>query len=467
MDKNTTGSVKQLWKVSFPMMINYLSMTGMLFADRLFLSWHSTNSLNASVEAGTFAWAFIVAIITLAAMSEVFVAQFNGAKKYHLLGKATWQMIHFSLISALFFYPIAIYGTSLFFTEGSLQWIYFRMLLLFGPLYALISAFGGFYTGQGKTKVMQWLGLIGNAVNVILDPILIFGIDGFVPSMGIQGAAIATGIGTAVQVVIIATMFFRRKNRNQFKTHLISFDKKLFFSTLRIGLPPAIFVALELTAWAAFYHMMAMISPVHILVASLLQSSLILFLFFGMGVEKGAIALAGNFIGAKETHKIKETIISGFKLCAYYSIFMACIFLLFPDLLMNFFLKSDAISNEITDLSLVRNLTRIGFIFIIFHITFENLRWVIAGILTAAGDTLFLMITGAITLVLLLIIPTYFLVVIPKASMLITFIIWVIYSFTTALIFYFRYLTGAWKKKKIISKSKTSTLQSSLSTEKN
>ena len=56
--------------------------------------------------------------------------------------------------------------------------------------------------GVGNTKIVLISGMIGNALNVLLNYLLIFGKYGF-PEMGIQGAAIATVIGNAVIFIIL------------------------------------------------------------------------------------------------------------------------------------------------------------------------------------------------------------------------------------------------------------------------
>ena len=91
MTELKTGSVAELWKVSYPMMVSFFSMMLMVFVDRIFLSWYSTEAFNAATTAGTLAWGFILGLITLASMSEVFVAQYNGAGKFSKIGSPVWQ----------------------------------------------------------------------------------------------------------------------------------------------------------------------------------------------------------------------------------------------------------------------------------------------------------------------------------------------------------------------------------------
>lgn len=454
-----SGNVKELWRVSFPMMVSFMSMMAMIFVDRIFLAYLSTDALNAAVQSGTLAWAFILGWVTLVTMSEVFVAQFNGAKKFKKLGQPVWQMIWVCLFSYIFFMPMAIWGAKWFYggsPETEMQLLYFRYLMFAGPTFALIPAIGGFFIGQGKTRIMQWLAILGNLVNVVLDPIFIFGIDGFFPSMGIVGAAIATTIGEIIQVVILIAIFLKKQNRDEYNTTDIKLRPNLMSKCIRTGIPPAIFVSLEVVAWALFYYLMTLISPSHILVASVVQSILLLFLFFGLGMEKGAIALTGNFIGAGTHDKVFNVLRSSITLVSIYFA-IACLFLIVvPDPLINWFFNNpsaiehgSAVTSAV-DLNEVKQSIRIGLIFLVFYLSFENLRWSINGMLTAAGDTLFLLITGSLSVWMLMILPTYFFVVLPKASIIYAFIIWLIYSALACLFVYLRLLSGSWKKKQLI-----------------
>ncbi len=454
-----TGNVRELWTVSYPMMVSFFSMMLMVFIDRIFLSWYSTESFNAATTAGTLAWGFILAWITLASMSEVFVAQFNGAGKYLKLGSPVWQSIWLTLASYIFYFPLAMWGTGLLYDPLTSpdEYYFFQILMYFGPVFALIPAIGGFYIGRGKTQIMQWIAILGNLVNVILDPILIFGYKDIIPSMGIKGAAIATGIATLVETLFLLYLFTRKQHRTTYGTMKCSFEKNLFFQTIKIGLPPAIFICLELIGWAIFYHLMAQISPIHIFVASVCQTILILFLFFGMGLEKGSIALAGNFIGAGEKIKVATVLRSGLKLATAFASVSSFFLIIYPNPLIDWFLQNPAFLEQginllNIDLIEAKNLIRIGLIFITFYILLENIRWILNGILTAAGDTLFLLTSGAVSVWFLLLLPTYFFIVMPKASISYSFIIWLVYSSATLGIVLVRFIQGKWKLKNLVTK---------------
>lgn len=456
------GSFKELWQLSFPLMISFLSLFVMIFVDRIFLSYYSTATLNAAASAGTFCWSFCLFWTTLASLAEVFVAQYNGAKQYKKLSRPVWQMIWLGLLSFLFFVPMAFFGSNFFYGSPgptNFEYDYFYVTMLFGPANVCLAALTAFFVGQGKTSIIKWLALFGNLINIALDPILIFGIPGIVPSYGISGACIATGIGVISQVVIMFAVFMRKSNRLNFNSFDYRFYWKSFLQCLRIGLPPAFFVFFELLGWSMFYWMMSLIGPTHIFVSSVCQSILILFLFFGLGLEKGSAAVAGNLIGSNKIEKLNNLIKSGFKMILVFSAFILLFFIIYPDILINFFFKNpeafDAKTNGINllsgaSLTHLKSLVRFGLIFTGIHLILENARWLISGILTAAGDTMFLMISGALSVWFFMIVPSYFFILKKSAPIEHAFYIWIAYSTGALLIFLVRFIFGGWRKKALV-----------------
>lgn len=432
------GSVKELWSIAYPLMISYFSLSMMLFVDRLYLAHFSHETLNAATSSGTLTWALYLSWIGVASMAQIFVAQYNGAKRYTKVGSPVWQMIYFSLLSILFFVPLAFIGVKFL---GTLESIYFKWTMFFSPSFVLTAAISAFYIGQGKTKVITYLALLGNGVNILLDPLLIYGVGSIIPSYGIAGAAIATGIGEMVQLAILFAMFVSRKNRLEYGTGDFRFKKEQFLKGIKVGLPSGLFIAFEHLGLAAFYLMMARISPSHILVASVSQSILLLFLFFGYGLEKGVAAVSGNLIGAKLLPEINRLFMSGLKLTAGFSIVLVLALIVYPEPFLALF--------NIEATGEVYQTVRIGMIFTAAFMTLENIRWLISGILTSAGDTLFLMVSGVISVWVFMLLPMYLFVYLPQANIIIAFYIWILYLSVSTIWCFYRYKKGCWKSKSI------------------
>ena len=467
-----SGSLRSLWKISFSLMISFLSATAMMFFDRLFLAYYSTSALTAATSSGTFFWAGCCLWMAVAGIGEVFVAQKNGAKEYAKLGAPVWQMTYLALLSICFFLVLSHFGSLFFYTRGILnidEYTFYRWNNLFAPLLIFFSAFASFYIGQGKTSIIKWLALIGNGINIILDPILIFGVSGWIPSMGIKGAAIATGSGLFVQVFIIAAMFLHQKNRKKFGTNDFRFQPQLFIRCIKIGLPPAIFIFFELLGWTTFYVMMKKISSHHLIVSSIAQTILIFFFFFAMGLEKGAAAIAGNLIGAKKFDEIKKVFRSGITLSLIFALVLTLFLVGFPETIFNWFFKSpqalsfSELNMHITQLPAVKTSVKFAMAILVIYLTFENIRYLIAGILQAAGDTLFTMLAGSFSIWFFLLLPTYFFILKPQANIEKAFYIWLIYSLVSTLLFAFRFFQGEWKKKNLFEKESYSAKISQIS----
>jgi MATE family multidrug resistance protein len=421
------------------------------------LARYSLDALNAAVNAGTLAWAFLGGIGMLTIMSEVFVAQYNGANLKSSIGVPVWQMLWFAIFSVFLFIPLGLWIGPLFFNNSiyaSLQIDYFGYLMIFGVFYPIMMAFSGFYIGIGKTRFLIYLAIAANFVNVIFDWVLIFGIKGVIPEMGIKGAAIATCLGTVFQSIILGGLFFKKKNRIEFGTAKWKFNFSIFKKCLKVGLPPAIFYTLEILGWALFYMMMTTIGEIHITISSICQSIVILLSFFFDGLNRGVAALAGNFIGSKKIDLINKLLKSSLKLLVIF-IVVVSIFLVFDPKLIIDFLIPGSIEKQIflwqtTSGFSFYAVLKICLLCVFVYLFFVGLRWIFAGLLTAAGDTLFLLLAGSFSVWVFLLIPVYFIVVRFSLAVQFAWILAAIYAILLSFIYWMRFKKGKWKEIQLI-----------------
>ncbi len=390
LTRYSEGGIKELWVISFPLMLSTLSMLLTNFVDRIFLTHHSLHALNTSVNASTLAWAFMSGIAMVTAMSEVFVAQYNGERKFKNIGSPVWQMLWVAAGSSLLCFPLALYGSPLFFQEKE-EIFCFRSLLLFTPSYALMIALYGFFVGQGKTRLLIWISAVSNGLAIWLDYLLIFGWSDWIPSLGVKGSSIAICFEYFFESTILLCIFLSKKNRLDFGTGNWRLQPTTMVRCLKIGLPQGVLCALEFFGWSCFYWMMTSLSEKHITLSSLCQSFTFLFSFFFDGVYRAVAAIAGNFIGAKRPHLIFKVLSSGFLLLSYF--FLVSLSLLF--------FNPVQVGPEWQ--SSLKTCMALSFLYLFF----DGMRWVISGLLIAAGDTLFLLFVGTLSLWLCLIIPTY------------------------------------------------------------
>jgi multidrug resistance protein, MATE family len=437
------GSLRELLKISFPLMISCLSVMTMIFVDRILLARYSTEALNAAVNAMTLGWGFILGWMTLAAIAEVYVAQFNGAGEKQKLGSPVWQMIWLSLFSVLFFLPFGIWGAEWIYGHQSrqLEFDYFKWMMVFAPSLPLYAALCAFFIGHGKTNLVTYVAIVANLINAGLDVIMIFGLPGWFEPMGVKGAAIATTGSSIFQTLILASVFLNQKNRREYGTNQYQLRLDFLWQMIKIGLPGAVFVCIEIMGWAAYYSMMTIMSDRHITIAGISQSVILLLFFFADGVGKAVSTIAGNMIGAKEHSLIKKVLWSGFRLHLIFFFVLLGLFFLFASEVTHHFLPyADA-----EKIASMNGSIEFCLLAMCLYMLFEGFRLLFSGILTAAGDTMFLLIGGSLSVWIFLVLPVYLIVVQGESTIEAATIICVLYSILSAVLYYWRFWKGNWK----------------------
>ncbi len=451
------GSLRELWSISLPLMISTLSSLFMLFTDRIFLAHYSLPSLNAAVTAGTLAWVFMGGVGMLTGMSEIFVAQYNGARQYEKLGVSVWQMIWVSLFSLIFFIPAGIWGASLFFKGNlyaNLEIEMFRWLMFFGPSYAFMMTLSGFFIGRGKTKMLVCLAITANLINIVLDRALIFGIPGLIPEMGIRGAAIATCFGYMFEAVILACIFLRKQNRACYGAGRYQINWTEMKKCCKVGFPQGIFCSLEVFGWAIFYWLMTELGEMHITISSICQSIIILLSFFYDGLSRGAAAVTGNLIGAGKREFVGKVLRSGSILLLIFNAISGVFLILDPDDTVRLLFLEKGASTSINPAFQDALKTCLAYSFL--YLFFEGLRWLISGVLVAAGDTLFLLIAGSLSVWFLLLAPVFLIVVQGRMAVEYAWGLAAVYSALLLFVYWLRFKWGKWKTIDLIQDSSSS-----------
>lgn len=438
------GSLRELWQISFPLVISLMSASLMLFLDRLFLARYSLTALNAAAHAGASVQFLQFWSIATVSIAEVFVGRYNGAGKLEKIGKPVWQMIWLALGTFCIYIPIGLFaGPYLFFSETykQLEIEYFRLLTCIIPIAALSAALSAFYIGRGKVRFVTAVMLGANLINVLLDALLIFGFSPWIPPLGISGAAIATGIALTCQAAILFFAFFCKNNRQSYGTGRWRINKRLFRSCVAIGLPNAVAHSIEIFAWVLIFDLMTRLGSDYMTVVTIAQSILFLFSFFTEGLSKGATAIASNFIGSQRQDLVWKLLASGTK-------FYACIFILLggllvwnPDPLISWFLPESATQSLATQATL-----RAACFWVWLYFLFDGISWLLIGLLTAAGDTRFVMKVGGTAPIIFALLPVYIFVFQWGAPANVTWMSIAFCSFASGLIYLWRFRSEKWKE---------------------
>ena len=313
LTKYPIASLRELITLSLPLILSLFSASFMGFCDRLFLANFSLEAFEGCVTGNALASIFQHSCIRITTMAQVFVGLYMGANQRHEIGRTIWQMIWFSLISMVITIPLGMMAGSFYFSgtpvaeSGSL---YFSVMNYGNFLFPLATALSSYYIGRGKVRIIFICTFFSNMLNIGLDYVMIFGIPGILPSMGIYGAALATVFSQTTFCIILLAFFLRKKERDNFGTGNFAFKWKPFWKLTRLGLIRAVARIMILADWVAITHIMSLKGEDYLLVLSVGSTLILLFTFINDGMCQGMITMASNLMGAGKWKYLRKMVIS-------------------------------------------------------------------------------------------------------------------------------------------------------------
>jgi multidrug resistance protein, MATE family len=391
--KYPVASLRELLKLSIPLMLILFAGNLMSFCDRLFVAHYSFEALESCVNGTFLCTLFQLPCIRITSMSQVFVGLQKGAKQLENTGECIWQMIWFSLLSMILTVPLSIWTGRLCLHGTSVEaqaTTYFHCLMWVNFLFPLGAALASFYVGQGKTKILLVATLATHLTNVIFDYFLIFGVGTIIPPLGVQGAAIATAIAQAVFCIILFSVFITKKNKEIYHTHQYRLKWKSFWNYINVGIPRALARMVLLSAWVAIARIITLKGGDFLMVLSLGSTLFLLFSFMNEGMSQAMISMASTIIGAGEPFLLKKLIKSAFSFLSLNMLILAIPFLIFPKTLISFFFSEHLHQDKL-------ELLNYALRWIWIAIFANGINFIGTSLLSAAKDTVFHMCVNCFT----------------------------------------------------------------------
>ncbi len=433
----------KLWRISLPLMLTTLSANMMFLLDRLILVRYSIEAMNAVAVAAMSCAIFQFGGVAIASIAEVFVGQYNGAGQHEKTSQPVWQMIWFSLSLFIICWPIALWVGPYVIPEPLHKEgvPFFQLVMFFSPLIAIIASLSAFFIGRGFVRLVTWCTLICNLVNAALNIVLVFGIEGYISSMGTKGSAIATIAAQSIQILLLGSVFLNKYNRKHFKTGNYQFNSTLFWDCLKVGTPSSISHMIEIAAWATLFRIAATVNLDYVTIQTVGNSMLVFFAFVTEGIQKGVIAIASNLIGARKDHLIQTLFKSGCMMHLVFIFLFSIPLIFYPSIIICQFLPGvqDPTLPLYSECVAVLRLVWVYFIF-------DGIVWILSGILTAGGDTRFIMFMNASAAWLFAILPIYVAVHYFHVHSSTAWGLCTIYGAANLIAFFLRYRSNEWKK---------------------
>lgn len=294
------GGRKEVAQLAWPLAVGMLSFTVMGVTDMILMGRVGT-AAQAGVGLGV-TLVFLVAAFFRGVTSgaQSLVAAADGAGDLRRVLRAAGAALVIGLVAGVLAagagVVMALFGLD-FITDdpgvrdAARDYISIRALAL--PLSMVSFGIMSVLQGLGDTRIRMWASIAGNATNIVLDFVLIFGL-GPIPAMGAAGAALATVAGILVMLVMYAWRFRRVVGLPERPT------PEVLKSTIAIGLPAGAQAGLGTLAFSTMTIILAKVGTAHLAASQIALNVISVSFLPGYGLGEAAGVLAGRYIGAEK-----------------------------------------------------------------------------------------------------------------------------------------------------------------------
>lgn len=451
-DPEHAGSLRELLRIAIPLVISSGSVSVMHLANAVFLTWDSSTSLAAVVPAGVLQWTLISIVFGTVQYANTFVAQYEGAGRMDRAAAAVWQAIYLAVVGGILLNLLALFAGPLFDAIGHdkevavLEADYFGMLCFSSVPMLLTAALTCFFSGQGKTRVVMVVNVIGVSVNILSDYLLIFG-NGPFPRMGIRGAGISTVLAQTVECLMLAWLFFQPQQRATHGTwRNRAFDRELFKRFLKFGFPQGVHFFLDVASFSVFMLLLGRLGKVE-LAATNLTFRLNTLAFIPMiGLGTAVSTIVGKRIGEGCPELAVRSTWTAFKVSAAYMFLFVVIFVFLPDVILYPFKKysdpQDFAALHDTVVELLR--------FVAVYCFFDAMVIVFSFAIRGAGDTRFALLFSCVIAWSVMVLPTWVSIKWFGGGLHACWWFCTIYIIVLGIGFFARFQAGHWKKMRVI-----------------
>lgn len=314
--QQTFMKTKPIWplvlSMSLPMVLSMTVSSLYNIVDSYFVAKISENAMTALSLVYPIQNLINAVTIGFAVGANAVISYHLGAQELQKANAAATQSILYNAVHGIILtvgcIAIMPFFLSLFTTDQQVVDMgvrYSRIAFLFAVNVAISMSLEKIFQAAGKMLMTMLCMLSGCIVNIVLDPVLIFGWGPF-PQLGIEGAALATGIGQTIGLLIYVLCYFvgRLPVRVGFDAH--TFDRSLTKRMYSVGIPAVLNLALPSLLISCLNMILTVYSQVYVLVLGVYYKLQTFLYLPANGIVQGIRPIIGYNFGAKEFSRVRK-----------------------------------------------------------------------------------------------------------------------------------------------------------------
>ena len=333
----TKYTYKEIWIISYPILISLVMEQMIGMTDTAFLGRVGEIELGASAIAGIYYMVIFMMAFGFSIGAQIMMARRNGERQYNEIGPIFYQGIYFLLVLA-----VIVFAMSLHFSphllkniisspniyEAALSYINWR---IFGFFFSFIMVmFRAFFVGTTQTKTLTLNSIVMVLSNVVFNYILIFGKFGF-PKLGIAGAAIGSSLAELVSVLFFIIYTWRRIDCRKYALNkLPAFQPEILKRILGVSLWTMIQNLLSMSTWLTFFLFVEHLGERALAVTNIIRNVSGIPFMMTMAFAATCGSLVSNLIGANAASQVWNTCLKTIKMCYLFVLSLGIIILLAP-----------------------------------------------------------------------------------------------------------------------------------------
>ena len=340
----TTGSIrKAIFMLSIPMVLEMLMESIFALVDIAFVSRVSVNAV-ATIGLTESVITLIYAIaIGLSMAATAVVARRVGEKNLQGARESAVQVILLGITVAIITGIIgAIYSKEILgLMGGSVELIqeghgYTRLMIGGNITILLLFLINAIFRGAGDASVAMWILVLSNGLNIILDPIFIFG-WGPRPEYGVMGAAIATNIGRGTAVLFQLIILFYGWSKIKIGISDIVIRFKVMMNIIKVSAGGIAQFLIGTSSWIFLMRIMSEFGS-EVLAGYTIAIRVIMFsLMPSWGMSNAAATLVGQNLGANKPDRAEASVWKTGKYNAIFMFSISIIYLCFAEKIIMLF----------------------------------------------------------------------------------------------------------------------------------